>query len=109
MSSEAVVEHVKGVLREHGAENIEVFSLMEKPDMAYADFVVLADGVSTRHVTALGEHVNREIKAEKSSTKVVGREGLQHGDWVVIDLESVVVHIMRAPVREYYKPQEMWK
>ncbi len=73
---------------------------------ALADFMVIASGRSHRHVTAVAEHLLRDLKdAGYGSCKI---EGLQNGDWVLIDTGDIIVHIFRPEVRSFYNIEKMW-
>jgi ribosome-associated protein len=68
--------------------------------------VVIASGDSNRQVRALSEHVQERLKA--LGARVYGVEGEAHGEWVLVDLGDVVVHIMHPAVRSYYNLEEIW-
>jgi ribosome-associated protein len=68
--------------------------------------VVIATGDSNRQVKALADNVQERIKALGS--RVYGVEGEAAGEWVLVDLGDVVVHIMHPTVREFYNLEEVW-
>jgi ribosome-associated protein len=72
-----------------------------------ADYMVVATGTSSRHVASLAQKV-----MEESSKMFPGRkqraEGLAEADWVLVDLQDVIVHIFREEVREFYSLEKMW-
>jgi ribosome-associated protein len=68
--------------------------------------VVIASGDSNRQVKALADNVQERIRALGS--RVYGVEGEQSGEWVLVDLGDVVVHIMHPTVREFYNLEEIW-
>jgi ribosome-associated protein len=68
--------------------------------------VVIASGDSNRQVNALAEHVQDRIK--ELGGRVYGVEGKSSGEWVLVDLGDVVVHIMHPTVREFYNLEEIW-
>jgi ribosome-associated protein len=73
---------------------------------ALFDYVVIASAESSRQTRALA--MNVQEKAKEAGGQVVGMEGEQTGDWVLVDLGSIVVHIMQPAVREYYNLEELW-
>lgn len=68
--------------------------------------VVIASAKSTRQTKALADHVAMQLKAR--GEKVLGSEGGDSGEWVLVDLGDVVVHIMQPAVRAYYNLEELW-
>jgi ribosome-associated protein len=70
------------------------------------DKIVIASADSTRQAKALSNHVQEKIKA--AGARVYGVEGEQAGEWVLVDLGAVVVHIMQPAVRQYYNLEELW-
>ena len=72
-----------------------------------ADFMVVATGTSSRHVASLAQKV-----MEEASKAFPGRkqraEGMSEADWVLVDLQDVIVHIFREEVREFYSLEKMW-
>jgi ribosome-associated protein len=70
------------------------------------DRVVLVSGTSNRHTRALASSVVEKVKQAGGS--VVSVEGEESGEWVLVDLGDVVVHIMQPAVRQYYALEELW-
>lgn len=73
---------------------------------ALADFMVIASGTSTRHISALAEKLAERLKTLGISD--VRAEGLQNSDWVILDAGDVIVHLFRPEVRSYYNLEKMW-
>tara|TARA_B100000963_G_C22219173_1_gene490794 strand:+ start:114 stop:449 length:336 start_codon:yes stop_codon:yes gene_type:complete len=91
-------------LNDDKAENIRAISLDGKSTMA--DYMVIASGASSRHVAAMAEHIEFNLKQKK--VDILGLEGLRQADWVLIDANDVIVHIFRPEVREFYGLERMW-
>lgn len=70
------------------------------------DFMVIASGRSNRKVKALLERVLGEARAV--GAKVLGIEGDRQGEWVLVDLGGVIIHIMQPQVREFYQLEKLW-
>jgi ribosome-associated protein len=70
------------------------------------DCMIIASADSTRQAKAMAQRVQERIKAR--GAEVVGVEGEQDGDWVLVDLGSVIVHIMHPATRAYYNLEELW-
>jgi len=71
-----------------------------------ADFMVIASGTSDRHVRSVAERVVERTK--EAGFRPHGVEGLQDGDWVLIDLNEMIVHVMLPRVREFYGLEKLW-
>jgi len=91
------LEDIKG-------REIHVYNTARMPSMF--ERVVIASGESTRQVKALADNVQE--KARESGARVYGVEGEASGEWVLVDLGDVVVHIMHPTVRDFYNLEEVW-
>lgn len=70
------------------------------------DTLVIATAESSRQAKALSQHVREALKA--AGAGIVGVEGEQSGEWVLIDGGEIVVHIMQPATRAYYNLEELW-
>jgi len=70
------------------------------------DRLVIASGTSNRQTKALAASVRDKVR--QAGGTVVGMEGEDAGEWVLVDVGDVVVHIMQPPIRAYYKLEEIW-
>jgi ribosome-associated protein len=95
---------VVDTLDRHKAESPAVIGLEGKSSIA--DFMVIASGRSSRHVTTLAEALVTELK--KHGISGITPEGAKRGDWVLVDAGDVVVHIFRPEVRAFYNLEKMW-
>jgi ribosome-associated protein len=91
-------------LDEDKAQDVLAIDLAGKTSIA--DYMVIASGRSQRHVSALSDHVVRNLKEEGYGRCVV--EGMPNCDWVLIDAGDVIVHIFRPEVRDFYNLEKMW-
>lgn len=74
---------------------------------AFADYMVIASGRSSRQVAAISEKLTERLKQDLGVIcKVEGRET---ADWVLIDAGDVVVHVFRPEVRAFYQIEKMWQ
>jgi ribosome-associated protein len=71
-----------------------------------ADSMVIASGTSDRHVRSVAQRVVE--KAKEAGFRPHGVEGQQDGDWVLIDLNEMIVHVMLPRVREFYGLEKLW-
>ena len=86
------------------ARDIEIFDVAHLTSMF--DRVIVASADSSRQLKALASHVRDRAKA--SGGHVYGVEGEDGGDWVLIDLGDIIVHIMQPAVRSHYNLEELW-
>jgi ribosome-associated protein len=70
------------------------------------DRMIIASATSNRQATALADNVVVKLKAQ--GEEVLGREGEESGEWVLVDLGEVLVHIMQPATRAYYNLEELW-
>ena len=73
---------------------------------ALFDKLIVASGDSTRQNKALADNVQVKLKALGAT--VHGIEGAASGEWILVDLGAVVVHVMQPAVRQYYNLEELW-
>jgi ribosome-associated protein len=84
----------------------EIVSIDIAGKSALADFMVIATGRSQRHVGAIADHIDRDIR--DAGGRVASIEGMPHCDWVLIDAGDIIVHIFRPEVRSFYNLEKMW-
>ncbi len=70
------------------------------------DYMLVASGTSDRHVKSIAERV--VMDAKQSGVRPYGVEGLREGEWVLVDLPDVLVHVMQPRVREMYALEQLW-
>jgi ribosome-associated protein len=95
---------VNRALDDGKAVNIATFDVRKITD--FADTMVLASGNSDRHVRSIAERVIEYAK--KAGFRPMGIEGERDGEWVLVDLRDVIVHIMLPRVREFYRLENLW-
>ncbi len=71
-----------------------------------ADYMVIASGTSTRHVSSLARNLKDSLHLK--GVKNITTEGLGQCDWVVMDAGDIIVHLFRPEVREFYNIEKMW-
>jgi len=89
------IENITKILDKHKAEAIEVFDLREKN--YFVDYAIIASSLGQKHTLALLDHLKKELKPEESFNNVD-----ESGDWVVIDLGDILIHIMTPEYRIKY-------
>ncbi|GAA5173588.1 ribosome silencing factor [Niveibacterium umoris] len=91
------LEDIKG-------KDIEVINTTRLTSMF--DRIVIASGDSNRQTKALARHVQDKVR--EAGGEVISIEGEQTGEWVLVDLGDIVVHVMQPAVRSYYNLEEIW-
>ncbi len=91
-------------LSDDKAQDIQVIDL--RGQSALADYIVVASGTSSRHITSMAEKLSERLAAR--GTKNIRTEGMGQANWVVLDAGDVIVHLFRPEVREFYNIEKMW-
>jgi len=86
------------------ARDIEVIDV--RPQTTLYDTMVIASAESNRQVKALANHVRDKLK--EAGAPILGVEGEDVGEWVLVDAGDIVVHVMQPAVRAYYNLEELW-
>lgn len=100
----ALVKTVVAALDDMKAVNVKVMDVRKVTDVA--DCMVLASGNSDRHVRSIADKVVEKAKA--GGFRPMGVEGERDGEWVLVDLNDVIVHVMLPRVREFYGLEGLW-
>lgn len=86
------------------ARDVQVLDVRGKT--AVTDYMIVASGTSDRHVKAIAETV--AFRAKDAGETPLGAEGLAEGEWALVDLNGVVVHVMLPKVRDFYGLERLW-
>jgi ribosome silencing factor RsfS/YbeB/iojap len=97
-------ETVTAALDDMKAVNVKVIDVRGLTDIA--DTMVIASGNSDRHVRSIADNVAR--KAKEAGFRPLGTEGARDGEWVLVDLTDILVHVMLPRVREFYGLERLW-
>ena len=97
-------ETVTAALDDMKAVNVKVLDVRGLTDIA--DTMVIASGNSDRHVRSIADNVAR--KAKEAGYRPLGTEGARDGEWVLVDLTDILVHVMLPRVREFYGLESLW-
>lgn len=95
---------VQNSLEDMKAVDIVKMDVVGKSSMT--DMLYIATGNSTRHVKSIAENVVIDAKAAKAD--VIGTEGKGTAEWVLVDLNSIIVHVMLETTREFYALEKLW-
>jgi ribosome-associated protein len=96
---------VTAALGDMKAVDVKVLDIRGVSD--FADILVIASGTSDRHVRSIADRVVADAKA--TGMRPLGTEGTREGEWVLVDLQDVVVHVMLPRVREFYGLERLWE
>ena len=101
----ALEKTVLAALADMKAVNVKTLDVRGLTDVA--DTRIIASGTSDRHVRSIAEHVVQQAKL--AGRRPFGVEGARDGEWVLVDLQDVLVHVMLPRVREFYGLEPLWE
>ena len=101
-----LIKTIINAIQQKKGENIISLDL-RKVNEAVADFFIICEASNQPQVRAISDFVEQEIK-EKCDEDPYRHEGMKNLQWVLIDYVNVVVHVMLAETRKFYKLEEMW-
>jgi ribosome-associated protein len=108
MTQNTSIEQVKKqtieALEDLKAEDITVLDVKGKTTVT--DWVIIASGSSSRHVKSIANNV--AVEARKAGRAPLGIEGESEGEWVLVDMGDIIVHVMQRQVREFYDLESLW-
>lgn len=104
METEQIKDLVIDALENMKAQQITVLDVRGKTSVT--DWMVIATGTSSRHVSAVTNEV--EVKSKAAGLRPRGSEGRASSDWVLVDLVDVVVHVMTDQARHFYDLERLW-
>lgn len=99
-----IVKVIVHALEDVKAQDIQVLDVREKQSIT--DYMIIATGTSNRQINAMLEKVREEVK--KKGLKPLGEEGKGDSDWVLLDLDIAIVHMMTASARQFYDLERLW-
>ncbi|WP_447594106.1 ribosome silencing factor [Aquipseudomonas campi] len=85
----------------------EIITIDVRGKTSVTDFMVIASGTSSRHVKSLANEVLD--KAKEQGVRPLGSEGLDGGEWALLDLGDVVVHVFQVATRQFYDLERLWQ
>jgi len=104
MNPEQLKKVVVDALEDVKATDINVLDVSQLTAMA--SYMIIASGSSNRQTRALSDNVQKKVK--ENGAEVYGVEGEQEGEWVLVDLGDIIVHIMLPATRDYYNLEQLW-
>jgi ribosome-associated protein len=104
MNKQEMQKHIINSLEDTKAQDILVLDVKGKSDMT--DIMIIATGNSTRHVKSIAGNLVKDMK--DLDQQPLGSEGEENGEWVLVDLDNIVVHVMQRDIREFYNLEKLW-
>jgi len=104
MQTQALQDLVVNTLEDMKAQDMNVLDV--KNITSITDVMIICSGTSERHVRAMANSVVVEVK--KQDIKPLGIEGETVGEWALIDLGDVIVHVMLPKIRDFYSLEKLW-
>src|SRR5680860_212351 len=104
METENLQQLVVAALSDLKAQDIQVIDVRNKTPIT--DLMVIASGTSDRHVKSLAESV--VARARQAGIRPLGIEGARDAEWVLVDLNDIIVHVMLPHVRDFYSLERLW-
>ena len=105
MNLEELTELVIDALEDVKAVDIKIIDVRGRTSIT--DVMVIASGNSDRHIKSLADNVI--VKAKAAGVQPLGVEGQDSRDWVLVDLNDIVVHVMLPEVRDFYNLEKLWQ
>lgn len=104
MTLKTLCEVLVNALEDLKADNIKVLDVSNLTSVT--DIMIIATGRSNRQVRALAEKLVETAKENKLPP--LGMEGQQQGEWILVDLGDIIVHVMQPAARDYYQLEKLW-
>jgi ribosome-associated protein len=104
LSPKQIADHAMRVLDDHKATDLRCLDVSHLTTLM--DYMIIATGRSDRHVRSLGDALIASCKED--GIEVLGTEGQDSAEWLLVDLVDVVVHIMLPRTREFYEIEKLW-
>jgi len=105
MQGNELKDFIVDQLEEIKAQEIKVLAIGEKSTIA--DYMVICNGTSSRHVKSIATLLIKELKARELPP--IGVEGDDVAEWVLVDCGDVIAHIMLPQTRDYYQLEKLWE
>ncbi|MCF8336169.1 MAG: ribosome silencing factor [Bacteroidales bacterium] len=96
---------IKGIQDKKGKEIISLN--ISEIENSICDYFVICHGTSSRHVDAITDSIEQEVKKELNE-KPYHKEGLDNFTWVLIDYASIIIHIFQKEYRDFYNLENLW-
>lgn len=102
---EKKLEELSAWAKEKKAEDLAVIDVSSKS--SFTDYFIICNANGSIHTKAIAENVLEKAKQEKYH--LLGKEGVDNGEWILLDYGDVIMHIFDAPIRSHYNIEELWQ
>lgn len=106
VDAEALKAAVIELIQEKKGKSIVCLDLRSIPE-AITDYFIICHGDSTTQVRAIADHISEEIR-NRIGLKPLHTEGINYGEWALIDLGEVIIHVFVPEKREFYQLEDLW-
>jgi len=89
------------ILKDMKAIRIEVLDIINRGSIA--DFMVITEGTSSRHVNSIVNNIVKNLKK-----KIISVEGVSQAEWAIVDFGDIVVHVFKPEIRDHYNLEKIW-
>ncbi len=89
---------------EKKASDVIIYNVGEASSIS--DYIIICSGSSDRHVKAIADNVSKHMKELGHAPLSI--EGYSDGNWVLVDLDDIIMHVFYQPIREYFRLEELW-
>lgn len=104
MDSLELLQIARQAIEDKKGEDIAVFKVAAK--LGYTDYIILATGNNNRHVESIIDEVQGRLVQARQ--EILGVEGREAGEWILLDAGDLVVHVMQPAARMYYLLDQAW-
>ncbi|GAB2994520.1 ribosome silencing factor [Psychrosphaera aestuarii] len=105
MQNKQILDFVLDKIDDLKAKDVMTFDVKETSSIT--DYMVVCSGTSKKHVQSIADHVL--LEAKQTDNPALGQEGMQEGEWVLVDMGPVVLHVMQDATRDFYQLEKLWQ
>lgn len=105
MQIDQLIKVAQQALEDMKAKDVVLLDVQGKSSVT--DFMLIASGTSRRHVNSIADEVIE--KAKEAGLRPLGTEGQEAGDWILVDLGDLIVHVMMPDARSFYDLERLWR
>jgi len=105
MQIDQLIKVAQQALEDMKAKDVVLLDVQGKSSVT--DFMLIASGTSRRHVNAIADEVVEKVK--EAGLRPLGTEGQETGDWILVDLGDLIVHVMMPDARSFYDLERLWR